>query len=107
MKQRCNRRGVPGSVRVVVLLGHLNFNDSRGANSIRPLVESLARELDTPESPVHTVAHYQGWQEHPGQPDSDTFDWAHPNPQGQEKMASRWFLAMSPFCESHKSDGSH
>ncbi|MGI5868058.1 MAG: SGNH/GDSL hydrolase family protein [Kiritimatiellia bacterium] len=80
--------------RVVVLLGHLNFNCSKGANSIRPLVEALATELATAESPVATVHHYKGWFEMPGKPESDTFDWAHPNPQGQMKMAKAWFKAM-------------
>jgi lysophospholipase L1-like esterase len=82
--------------RVAVLLGHLNFNDSKGANAIRPLVEALASELDTPESPVLTVHHYRGWNEKPRQPASDTFDWAHPNPVGQEKMAHAWLEAMGP-----------
>jgi hypothetical protein len=84
------------SPRVVILLGHLNFNNSEGASAIRLLVQALADELNTATSPVATVAHYQGWNEKPEEPDSDTFDWAHPNPQGQEKMASRWFIAMQP-----------
>jgi len=83
--------------RVIVLLGHLNFNDSPGASAIRPLVESLASELDSPLSPVRTVPHHEGWQEHPDHPEPDTFDWAHPNPQGQEKMAVKWLAAMAPF----------
>jgi len=80
--------------RVVVLLGHLNFNDSEGAFQIRPLVQSLAETLDSPESPVRTVAHYSDWQENPDQPEPDTFDWAHPNQQGQKKMAQKWFAAI-------------
>ena len=88
--------------RVVVLLGHLNFNDSKGANSIRPLVEALASELNTPESPVATVHPYKGWFEMPDKPQSDTFDWAHPNPQGQMKMAKAWFEAMRPTLEKSR-----
>jgi lysophospholipase L1-like esterase len=82
--------------KVAVFLGHLNFNDSKGANALRPLVEDLANEMSTAESPVVTVHHYQGWQEKPRQPNSDTFDWAHPNPQGQEKMARAWLAALEP-----------
>ena len=82
---------------VVVLLGHLNFNGSEGATDIRKYVQALADELNTPESPVRTVAHYEGWHEKPGDADSDTFDWAHPNPKGQEKMADKWLAAMKPF----------
>jgi len=33
----------------------------------------------------------------PDKPQSDTFDWAHPNPQGQMKMAKAWFNALTPF----------
>lgn len=81
--------------RVVVLLGHLNFNGG-AALRIRPLVEQLAQELNSDASPVQTVHHYRGWHEKPGEPESDTFDWAHPNPRGQAKMANVWFEAMRP-----------
>ena len=82
--------------RVVVLIGHLNFNGG-AALEIRPRVEAMAQALSTEASPVITVPHYRGWQEEPGQPDSDTFDWVHPNPQGQQKMAENWFEAMRPY----------
>ena len=84
---------------VIVLLGHLNFNGSKGADSIRSLVETLAREVNTATSPVITVPHYQGWVENPDSPGTDTFDWAHPNPQGQEKMAARWLAALQPHLK--------
>lgn len=87
--------------RVVVLVGHLNFN---GGNSlkIRPLVETMAQEVSTPQSPVVTVPMYEGWVEDPKKPGADTFDWAHPNPQGQEKMAARWFDAMKPYLDDRE-----
>jgi acyl-CoA thioesterase I len=81
--------------RIVVLVGHLNFNDGP-AIQIRPLVEAMAARLSTQESPVITVHHYRGFMAEPG-PDSDTFDWAHPNPRGQSKMAITWFDAMRPY----------
>lgn len=84
--------------RVVVLVGHLGLN-SEGALKIRPLVEALAGEMNTVESPVITVPLYQGWHERPGQPESDTFDWVHPNPRGQKKMAEMWFAALTPYLE--------
>jgi acyl-CoA thioesterase I len=87
--------------RVVVLVGHLAFNGG-AALKIRPLVEAMARELDTPASPVVTVAHYTGWRENPDATDSDTFDWAHPNPRGQQKMAEKWFAAMTPHLKRLK-----
>lgn len=85
--------------KVVVLIGHLNFNDG-AALKIRPHVETMAAKLNTPGSPVITVHHYKGWNEKAGTPDADTFDWAHPNPQGQRKMAKAWFDAMKPFLPS-------
>jgi lysophospholipase L1-like esterase len=83
---------------VVILLGHLNFNGG-AALKIRPLVEALAAEMNTPESPVRTVNHFENWNEKPKDPDADTFDWAHPNPKGQQKMAAKWFEAMQPWLE--------
>lgn len=82
--------------KVVVLLGHLNFKEGAAAE-MRPLAEALAKELSTAESPVVTVAHYEGFNARPDGPDPDTFDWAHPNPAGQEKMARKWFEAMKPY----------
>jgi hypothetical protein len=88
--------------KVVILLGHLNFNASKGASAIRPLVEELAREMSTDQSAVITVHHYEGWHERPREDESDTFDWAHPNPKGQKKMAEKWFEAMRPFLEKNR-----
>jgi len=79
--------------KVTILLGHLNFNGGVAKSKIRPLVEELV-EFSTPDSKVATVHHYKGWNERPDHPATDTFDWAHPNPQGQRKMAAKWFDAM-------------
>ncbi|MFW6033241.1 MAG: GDSL-type esterase/lipase family protein [Phycisphaeraceae bacterium] len=83
---------------VVVLVGHLNFNGG-AALEIRPLVEDMAERLDTEQSPVKTVHHYQGWHEKPREENTDTYDWAHPNPRGQRKMAKKWFEAMKPYLD--------
>lgn len=86
--------------RIAIFLGHLNFHGGP-ALRIRPLVESMASRHNTTDSPVVTVAHYEGWKEHPGDPMSDTFDWVHPNPRGQRKMAHSWLAAMEasiPFA---------
>ncbi|MCM8526788.1 MAG: GDSL-type esterase/lipase family protein [Lentisphaeraceae bacterium] len=83
---------------VVVLVGHLNFNGGN-ALKIRPLVEAMAKETSTEKSPVKTVHFYKGWKENPQAKDADTFDWAHPNPQGQKKMAEKWFEAMQPYLK--------
>lgn len=89
--------------RVAVLVGHLNFNGG-AALKIRPLVEQMAKDLNSAESPVVTVNHYEGWHEKPDEAGSDTFDWAHPNPQGQSKMAEKWFAAMKPYLDGLKAE---
>lgn len=82
----------------VFLLGHLNFNDGP-ALAIRKLVNALAVAMESDESPVVTVPMYENWVADPEAPDTDTFDWAHPNPQGQEKMAQQWFQHMWAYVE--------
>ena len=57
----------------------------------------MAQRLNSPASPVVTVHHYQGWKENPEEAGTDTFDWAHPNPQGQRKMAQAWLAALKPL----------
>jgi hypothetical protein len=81
---------------VIVLVGHLNF-DAGAAVKIRPKVEKMAEELNTEKSPVITVHHYKDFNENPKHEETDTYDWAHPNPQGQKKMAEKWYEAMKPF----------
>ncbi len=83
--------------RVIVLLGHLNFSGGDRIEAIRSTVESLAGEMNTVESPVRTVHHYPGWTADPDQVYTDTFDWAHPNLKGQEKMARTWFEVMKEY----------
>ncbi len=82
--------------KVVVIFAHLNFNGGT-ALQIRPLVNKMAEEITTKESPVLTVNMYEDWIEDPKKDGADTFDWAHPNPQGQKKMADKWFEKMKPF----------
>ena len=79
--------------RVIILVGHLNFNEGP-ALRIRPLKTEMARELHRPEAPVLTVAHYQEWTANPNAPNTHTFDWLHPNPAGQEKMARAWLTQL-------------
>jgi lysophospholipase L1-like esterase len=81
--------------KVIVLVGHLNFRNAT-AQTIRAQIEDMAERLNTDASPVITVHHYRDWVAEPGA-GSDTFDWAHPNPQGQEKMALAWFEAMKAY----------
>lgn len=88
---------------VVVLLGHLNFNGGAAALEIRSVVEKVADDLNSRHSPVVTVHHYKGWRENPDDLYTDTFDWAHPNLKGQEKMAINWLNAMKPYLSDYMS----
>jgi len=55
----------------------------------------LARELSRPEAPVMIVDQFTGFD-----PQKDTIlDKVHPNAQGAEKMASRWFTALKPWVK--------
>jgi lysophospholipase L1-like esterase len=84
--------------KVVIIFSHLNFNGGT-ALQIRPLVNKMAEEISTKESPVLTVNMYEGWIEDPKKEGTDTFDWAHPNPQGQKKMADRFYEKMKPYLD--------
>lgn len=74
---------------VIILVAHLNLNQGP-ALKIRPLVEEMVASEHTRQSPVRAVHMYRGWNENPNHPQTDTFDWLHPNPRGQEKMAKAW-----------------
>jgi lysophospholipase L1-like esterase len=55
----------------------------------------LVRELHRPESPVLLVDQATGFD-----PLKDTIlDRVHPNAQGAEKMANKWFLALKPWVK--------
>jgi lysophospholipase L1-like esterase len=54
----------------------------------------MAKSLTTEKSPVDTVPVYWTWDA-----DEDTFDGAHPNPNGQRKLAQGFFAYMRSFLE--------
>ena len=84
---------------IVILLGHMLANDDPAAFRVMAVVSELRKEMDTEQSPVRVVQHYRNWHENPEASNTDTFDWAHPNPQGQKKMAEFWFEAMQPWLD--------
>ncbi|NRA36545.1 MAG: G-D-S-L family lipolytic protein [Planctomycetes bacterium] len=84
--------------RVVVLIAQLNFNGGT-AVTLRPMYDALCAELNTDESPVASVHGYKGWNENPKHQETHTFDWAHPNPHGQKKMAEDFYAAMKPYLK--------
>lgn len=78
---------------VTILIGHLLFNEGP-ALGIRRHLDGLAEEMDTTESRVVTVPHYRNWIADPRSRRTHTFDWLHPNPAGQEKMARAWLESL-------------
>lgn len=60
----------------------------QGFNSMLP---ALAQKLTTPMSPILVVNQTLGFT------NADTIDGIHPNPSGQEKMATKWFASLMTF----------
>ena len=63
---------------IVVPIGDLNKR-----------ISSFAAEMSEPGSPVFAVNQYTGFSVA-----ADTYDGIHPNKNGEEKMAARWFEAL-------------
>lgn len=84
--------------RVVVLIGHLNESGLRPW-IIRQLVKLLVFWTSTQTSPIVAVDHHKGWRESPDDPLGHTFDGAHPNLEGQTKMAAAWFAKLTPYLD--------
>lgn len=58
------------------------------------LLQALTRQTSTQQSPVVAVDQFTGFQAEPGK---DTYDGAHPNAIGEQKMSQRWLNALKPF----------
>lgn len=57
-------------------------------------IVALAPQLNTSMSNVILVDQFEGFDATPG---ADTYDGLHPNASGEEKMAQKWFAALSPL----------
>jgi lysophospholipase L1-like esterase len=88
--------------RVTVLVGHLALNGWR-ARLERYRINRMVSRLDSAQSRVVAVDHFDGWKNDPGAPDALTYDAVHPNVMGQYTMALRWFAAMRPFLQASRS----
>ena len=84
---------------VVVLVGQLAAHDWK-APWRRFRVGRMVDRLNTPESPVVAVNHFEGWVDDPSRKEADTYDWIHPNPRGQSHMALAWFAALRPYLKA-------
>ena len=83
---------------VVVLVGQLAQHDWK-APWRRLRIGRMVDRLNTPESPVVAVNHFEDWVADPNRKESDTYDWIHPNPRGQSHMALAWFAALRPYLK--------
>lgn len=59
-------------------------------------LQVLARQMTTKQAPVVVVDQFTGFRAEPGK---DTYDGAHPNSIGEQKMAQRWLNALKPFLQ--------
>ena len=63
--------------------------DSEAVASVNKVIPEVAKTMNTAESPVLLVDHYSNYDAA-----KDNYDGVHPNAQGEEKMAQRWFDAI-------------
>jgi len=82
--------------KVVILLGQC-YSEWDPFPQLRAAMMDLAKTESTVPSPVVLVDHSPGWVSDPKKADTDTVDWVHPNPKGDEKLARRWFKALQPY----------
>ena len=84
---------------VVVLIGQLAQHDWK-APWRRLRIGRMVDRLNSAESPVVAVNHFEDWIADPNRKESDTYDWVHPNPRGQSHMALTWFAALRPYLKA-------
>jgi lysophospholipase L1-like esterase len=92
--------------RIVILVSLLNENGRRPW-IVRRMLQGMAWWANSETSALVIVDHHTGWREDPTDPLSDTFDGAHPNPRGQEKMAAAWFAKLAPYLDRINSERQH
>lgn len=63
--------------------------DSEAVAAVNKVIPEVAKAMNTAESPVLLVDHFTGYDAV-----TDNYDGVHPNAQGEEKMAQRWFDAI-------------
>jgi lysophospholipase L1-like esterase len=80
--------------KVIVLMAQLITG-----GEINQGIPPLAKKLSTPASPVIVVDQASGWEWEAGK---DTVDGCHPNERGEEKMAVRWFEALTKILPKPK-----
>jgi|WetSurMetagenome_2_1015567.scaffolds.fasta_scaffold00856_10 acyl-CoA thioesterase I len=79
--------------KVVILLA-LIIPNPFGVDSLNAALPVLADSLSTGLSPVNIVDQNFGFD-----PIVDSYDGAHPNADGERKMAGKWYGALEPFLK--------
>lgn len=81
---------------VIVLLAQViptgYFNDNQNMIKLNAEIPNLASQKHTANSPVEVVDHFTGYDG-----SQDNHDQVHPNNSGQDKMANKWYAAMSSY----------
>ena len=84
---------------VIVLLARLIPTDTpsvnRAIDDLNSRLEALAVRIDSPASPVQLVDQASGFDAR-----TMTYDGVHPNREGEQRMAMRWFEALTDTLPS-------
>ena len=75
------------------------FSDAsdQRVDELNAQLRDLAAAKHSTLSPVILVDQNTGFDPDPESATADTFDGVHPNEKGEQKMAQRWFAALSPL----------
>ncbi len=84
-------RAINPSVKML-LAQPIPCGDRTRVQQLNSLIPNLARATTTQKSPVMTVDQFSGFNPAKGE---DTYDGCHPNESGEQKMANRWFAALT------------
>lgn len=77
---------------VVQLLALIIPNCCYGVDSLNMALPSLVQRFSKKASPIIIVDQYSGFSV-----ENDLYDGAHPNPDGELKIARKWYNALEPF----------
>ncbi len=84
---------------IAIFIAQLIPTDDKQVNKaiidLNQQITTLVAEINQTNSPVILVDQYSGFN-----PRHDTYDGVHPNLQGEEKIAQKWFEAIDTYLKS-------
>ena len=83
--------------RITIFLAQIIPMWRQGIPELNQAIAALGKEASTTQSPVFIVDQHTGFDSTKG---VDTYDGVHPNQQGQQKMATRWYQALDPYLKA-------